>query len=149
MSRIYTVRTRDVVVGMILVGDVDTVIDAAIATDIHSAYEPEYAIDIRLPGPSPRELLCIRECCTGWPHPEQVLKAATRPWAEHIDGCPVRRLRLRLWPAPNEGRAFTWDGERWCTRALSVSPKHLADLEPGQLLGPLLIALFCDPEVMP
>lgn len=58
----------------------------------HVWCEPEAMIDIMIPGPSPRELLC--SCSSEYIGGPQ---RSDRPALHELD-CPVRNLRLRLWP---------------------------------------------------
>jgi hypothetical protein len=106
-------------------------------------------IDVYLPGPSPRELLCS---CKSAPCIREPVCGGCRDYRtgnheRHDIDCPVHRLRLRLWPV-----GATWDGEAWCHVALGwrVFP---ADLLPADVDAPLNLdeirAAFCEPEVTP
>ena len=66
-----------------------------------------YLTRVTLPGPSPRELLC--ECEALWHADPMRGPSAIEPTAHpvwHHPDCPVRRLRLRVWPAPWRGVPF-------------------------------------------
>lgn len=106
MTGIYTLPPGKVVLGMILTGDIDQVITPSIAFDL-MAYGAD--VEVTLPGPSPRELLCSCFPIERLPLSEE-LRAYGRckgPTEWHDEGCLVRRLRLRLWPV-----GATWDAER-------------------------------------
>lgn len=101
-KRTYTIEAREVVPGMLLAGDEKpiTKVDVSctvriICGDMFWDMADNAIVDVRLPGPSPRELLCSPLCpLCELSRDGNVLHG----WQAHRDFCPVRRLRLRLWP---------------------------------------------------
>jgi hypothetical protein len=165
-TRIYTIPAREVVPGMLL----QNIVGGGwwpVATVTLTEYMLDYTqtapdgepaggmtglrnmVDVTLPGPSPRELLCS---CKSAPCIREPVCGGCRDYRtgnheRHDIDCPVHRLRLRLWPV-----GATWDGEAWCHVALGwrVFP---ADLLPADVDAPLNLdeirAAFCEPEVTP
>jgi hypothetical protein len=70
--------------------------------------DPDAMVDVRLPdnAKSPRELLCSCRTRVPFVAPDAI---RTLPWREHAKSCPVRKLRLRLWPDALNGEPWTWD----------------------------------------
>ena len=182
MTRVITIPAREVVAGMLLHdrGEARVVLSVAptegaehrltilcrdalldrMGIPYSLASLPDWDLAVTLLGPSPREMLCT----CGW-HSRRVVFAgkvqvAELPLQMHDIDCPVRRLRLRVWPAPVNGVPWAWgtidvpenqrsgwvnDAARvFATPSLLIS--MLADEESPER------ASFClpaDPEVQP
>lgn len=151
--RFYTIPAREVVPGMtLLLEGGERFIDERPGMFNDMLMEMADALEmvrVRLPGPSPRELLCS---CERPVVPESWTDVWLLPPEQHEDSCPVRRMRLRLWPP-----GCAWDEELgWIIPradggiSSSVGPgaleRTLTSTHPGALA---FRAAFCEPEVTP
>src|SRR5690606_8648762 len=122
-------------------------------------------MEVTLPGPSPRELLCSCLESDEWrervralyPAPEGDWLAIVPP-LEHRDVCPVRRMRLRLWPMgatwrPYDGHDSSGTGGWWIMGEAHqmIDLYDLRDNFEGWIppFAAKFRDAFCEPEVQP
>lgn len=172
-ARTIRIKARDVVEGMqntegmTVTGidrDHETVAFRFGPVDTTMDLDLDAMVEVMLSGPSPRQ-----ECCAPFCKMHDISRDGDvlHGWLAHHVLCPVRRLRLRLWPV-----GATWAGHAWRIQmappplpepdqsvrfrdpgsacwSLDVMP---ADLQNGMILhgdAAEVITAFCEPKVQP
>lgn len=165
-DRIYTIPAREVVAGMLYHTSDQQWQRVLVARRVNNrvriahdgpgviAVHADCTLPIGLPGPSPRKPLCSCHRSPNVP-PTTVEPLRVLPWVEHDDDCPVRRLRLRLWPVgarwDEDLRCYQLDADVGYPQKIRcyVSGYAIAENFAGYDL-PLrdhVRAAFCEPEV--